>query len=426
MHKNKIVHRDIKLENILLNFNSISNILNPNQESTKLDYSKLSLFDSTVKIADLGYSRELDGASLASTMCGTPITMAPDIIMNGGDKKYNSKADLWSLGAITYELLTGILPFNGNNINHLVENIIKGKYSFPSSLKISLEAIVFVNGLLQFYPIKRYDWNQIVSHLFIINETSSFTIIDIEKIDFDSNNCNLLENDTKDCGNFLWIIFKYSLKNISLNKLELEKFLNGEVDGFKKILQSNKDNQDNFKILTDTNESNKNRQENNYNFNHILEEKVRNEVKLNQDDTEDNCEIRLKHSNQITQTSPENLINENKFPLIPRESFISGINRNPENKIHSQDVNLCNTIREEFKLSSNEMEINTKNIILLQENLKRESHDNIRESGEDKIVEKEDIWEVVISDSITNEKIEITNFEINFEIFPEYFNIKLD
>ena len=72
------------------------------------------------------------------------------------------------------------------------------------------------------------------------------------------------------------------------------------------------------------------------------------------------------------------------------------------------------------------MEINTKNIILLQENLKRESHDNIRESGEDKIVEKEDIWEVVISDSITNEKIEITNFEINFEIFPEYFNIKLD
>ena len=239
MHKNKIIHRDIKLENILLNFNSVSNIYIQNQENSKLDYSKLSLFDCTIKIADLGYARELDGSNLASTICGTPMTMAPDVIQFG-DRKYNSKADLWSLGAICYELLTGALPFSGNNFNNLIENVMKGKYSFPKTLKISIECVLFINGLLQFYPNKRYDWFQISDHPFIINDTSSFHIIDLEKIDLDNKDCEKFQNDTKDCGNFLWILFKSSLNDISLDKIDSENFKIGEIDAFKKIKNNNK------------------------------------------------------------------------------------------------------------------------------------------------------------------------------------------
>lgn len=254
MHNHNIVHRDIKLENILLNFNSVSNTLAPNQDSIKLDYNKVDFFDCTIKIADLGYARELDTTSLASTICGTPMTMAPDVIQMG-DKKYNSKADLWSLGAITYELVTGTLPFYGNNFNNLMENVIKGKYSFPKNLSISLECIVFINGLLQFYPQKRYNWTQITSHPFIMHPTSNFTIVNLEQVELDQNSCIQLQNDTKDCGNFLWVLFKSSLKTITLDKVGLQNFLLGEVDGFKKILNINKENERKMKEESLLNES---------------------------------------------------------------------------------------------------------------------------------------------------------------------------
>lgn len=407
MHKNKIIHRDIKLENILLNFNSINNIHLPNQEYTKLDYSKHSIFNCTIKIADLGYARELDGCSLASTICGTPMTMAPDLI-HLGEKKYNSKADLWSLGAITYELITGNLPFFGNNFKHLIENVMKGKYSFPNSLKISLEIIVFINGLLQYFPHKRYDWKQIHVHPFISNELSTFTTIDLEKIEIDdTQDCEKLQNDTKDCGNFLWLLFKSSLKNITLDKEVLHNFLIGEVDGFRKILEMNKTN---IKELQIDEKSINNESKNN---NHQKDEIVENINKeaLSKIDTKVEKEsIKISQNNNILKEDLKEVLDE-------KNSY--------------KQETLTKVLLEEFKkeLIEEKME-NEKEIDLINEKLSKENNSNIHSEKHIVVQDKEncdendEIWEILSCNSISEDRIEVVNFEQNFNILPDYFNSK--
>mmetsp|Transcript_59727 Transcript_59727/g.82048 ORF Transcript_59727/g.82048 Transcript_59727/m.82048 type:complete len:117 (-) Transcript_59727:870-1220(-) len=98
-----------------------------------------------VKIGDLGFARKLEVTDLAATMCGTPLMMAPEVLMQ---KKYDHKADIWSLGALFYEMITGFTPFTGKNQNDLKRNLVKGEYSFPKTLKLSLEGLNFLNSCL--------------------------------------------------------------------------------------------------------------------------------------------------------------------------------------------------------------------------------------------------------------------------------------
>jgi serine/threonine protein kinase len=85
MKDNNVIHRDLKTENILL---------------TK---------DKNIKISDFGLARLLTSLSeMASTECGTPTTIAPEILEG---KKYTYSADIWSLGCVFYELWVGVSPF---------------------------------------------------------------------------------------------------------------------------------------------------------------------------------------------------------------------------------------------------------------------------------------------------------------------------
>ena len=235
MHQNGTIHRDVKLENIMLNFNTHKNIVEPGGLPVPVNYDDVDLNnDFTVKIADLGFARNIEGAGVASTICGTPITMAPDVMGIEGEKTYNNKADLWSLGAITYELLIGNVPFYARNYNDLKAEIARGTYVLPKSIKLSVEAITFINGLLQFSPDKRMGWDKIKSHPFIVNKVENFHFIDLQSVG-DVNEKNL-EINTKNCDNFLWLNFKNQSLNMGLDKVNEEVIQNPEV---KKIIEEN-------------------------------------------------------------------------------------------------------------------------------------------------------------------------------------------
>ena len=225
MHQHKITHRDVKLENILLHF--------PQVQGT-VDLQNVKIEEAIVKIADLGYAKELQGDDVMKTICGTPMCMAPDIIGNYGhfkggnlEKTYNSKVDLWSLGTITYELIFGVPPFYSRSIEELFNQIMEGKYNVPQNTKVSLESITFLNGLLQFNPKLRIDWDEIKKHSFLISRVKDFHYVDVEQVIPNKNN-NKLILDSKDPNNFLWVLLKPK-EDIPLSNLDVGVFNNPDV-----------------------------------------------------------------------------------------------------------------------------------------------------------------------------------------------------
>ncbi|XP_058137183.1 serine/threonine-protein kinase ULK1 isoform X2 [Dasypus novemcinctus] len=97
LHSKGIIHRDLKPQNILLSSPG-GRRASPN--------------DIRVKIADFGFARYLQSNTMAATLCGSPMYMAPEVIMS---QHYDGKADLWSIGTIVYQCLTGKAPFQASS-----------------------------------------------------------------------------------------------------------------------------------------------------------------------------------------------------------------------------------------------------------------------------------------------------------------------
>ena len=225
MHKQNVTHRDIKLENILLHFPQVQGMV---------EYQNVKIEEAIVKIADLGYAKELQGDDIMKTICGTPMSMAPDIIKNygsynkgGKEKMYNSKVDLWSLGTISYELLFGVPPFFARTVEELFSKIMDGKYNMPQNTKVSLESITFLNGLLQFNPDLRIGWDEIRVHPFLVNKVREFHLVDVEQVNPDQSvkNKSKFQLDSKDPNNFLWVLLKPK-EDIKLDKVDKSIFIN--------------------------------------------------------------------------------------------------------------------------------------------------------------------------------------------------------
>ena len=139
MNKNKIVHRDIKLENILIKY--------INTEKTKF----------IPKLSDFGFSKKIEEKS-KNTRLGTMNTMAPEVIQTG---IYDSKADLWSLGVIIYYCYFKEYPYKGKDIKKIIKsntlNYKKPKNIFLSDL---------IDKLLEINPNQRIDWEEYFNHAF--------------------------------------------------------------------------------------------------------------------------------------------------------------------------------------------------------------------------------------------------------------------
>ena len=123
MHLQCITHRDMKPENILLVSDDPNNF--------------------TIKIADLGFAQKFDKETGLDLVLGTPLYMAPELVKH---EKYSEKVDVWSLGVITYQLLSGQTPFDGRNIKKINFNICNKDLTFgsPSWKKISEHAKDFI------------------------------------------------------------------------------------------------------------------------------------------------------------------------------------------------------------------------------------------------------------------------------------------
>ncbi|ETE66660.1 Serine/threonine-protein kinase MARK1 [Ophiophagus hannah] len=114
--------------------------------------------DMNIKIADFGFSNEFTVGNKLDTFCGSPPYAAPELFQG---KKYDGpEVDVWSLGVILYTLVSGSLPFDGQNLKELRERVLRGKYRIPFYMSTDCENLL--KKLLVLNPIKRGSLEQIM------------------------------------------------------------------------------------------------------------------------------------------------------------------------------------------------------------------------------------------------------------------------
>ena len=198
LHMNKIVHRDLKLDNILLNF--------PNEN----DKANLNMLKAEIKLIDFGFATRLRtvNGNLANTILGTPSNMEPHMLRDMENQRpslkgYNEKVDIWSLGTLCYEMLVGRMAFAGHSMEELYKKVKAGNYKLP--LWLSKEAVSFINGMLQYDSNKRLSAVELLNHDFLKKNVKEFQTLDVnqvkDKVRGKVMNINIRQNNT------IWEVF---------------------------------------------------------------------------------------------------------------------------------------------------------------------------------------------------------------------------
>ena len=143
-HSNNIIHRDIKPENFVLTSGSV------------------------VKLIDFGWSAPCDQSSRRNTLCGTLDYLAPELVLS---KPYSFAIDIWCLGVLLFELLTGSPPFEDDDMLVTKLNIKYVSYTLPEFLTDKVKNLI--GNILKFDPLARLTLDQILNHEWVVSLTST-------------------------------------------------------------------------------------------------------------------------------------------------------------------------------------------------------------------------------------------------------------
>ena len=132
-----IIHRDIKPENVVLDQNMVG------------------------KLTDFGWSNYMHGDIKRTTICGTPVYLAPEIISGRG---HDEKVDIWCIGVLMFELITGFAPFQGNDVQTVKYNISRLKIAWPRGM--DRDAADLISKILKYNPYERISLEQMLLHPF--------------------------------------------------------------------------------------------------------------------------------------------------------------------------------------------------------------------------------------------------------------------
>lgn len=210
IHNRKILHRDLKPDNILINY-PIEDIISNN----------INIGHAEIKIIDFGFARYLKDDDLAMSTLGSPLQMDPRILnklqkiegfkFNG----YKEDADIWSLGCILYEMLVGFPPFNAQSYDELISKLSKGNYNIPVTLKLSKQSISLINGMLQQDPATRLNITEVINHDFVTKNCLEFEYLDLKKVKSEDtltqSKGNIIMNINK---NNIWYLFEDNNKSV--------------------------------------------------------------------------------------------------------------------------------------------------------------------------------------------------------------------
>jgi serine/threonine protein kinase len=133
----KIVHRDIKPENVLLDQGMVA------------------------KLTDFGWSNYMQGDMKRTTVCGTPVYLAPEIINNQG---HDEHVDIWCIGVLLFELMAGYSPWQGNDVQTVKYNISRLKIQWPRDM--DRDAADLISRILKYNPEERISLSQMLLHPF--------------------------------------------------------------------------------------------------------------------------------------------------------------------------------------------------------------------------------------------------------------------
>ncbi|SCU87735.1 LAMI_0D07272g1_1 [Lachancea mirantina] len=209
LRSKNLVHRDIKPQNLLLS----TPLVGYHDRDTFHEKGYVGIYNLPIlKIADFGFARFLPNTSLAETLCGSPLYMAPEIL---NYQKYNAKADLWSVGTVLYEMCCGRPPFKAANHLELYKKIKKANdiITFPSYCDIEPEIRELICGLLTFDPAQRMGFSEFFDNKVVREDLSRFEQEEIPN----------LEDKSKDVAESNMFISEYLTKPVKKTSSESDK-----------------------------------------------------------------------------------------------------------------------------------------------------------------------------------------------------------